>query len=182
MYAHQDHDSNAAVTLIRPGHHPRTVALPLYVERSEERAVRGARLLTLRWLASRRRVTGLALAAAGWAAILAAVTAGRQLDRGAAAQVAFAAIVMTVALAETLLSSARPVTRTPAGAAGRFSRLGTAALVIGCLLGPPAGGAALGAGWVTSVLNAIAMACALASLAVRRLGRRLPLTSPDHHV
>jgi hypothetical protein len=82
--------------------------------------------------------------------------------------------MITVAMAETLLSSARPVIiedRAPAGAAGHFNRLGAAALVIGCLLGPPAGGAALGAGWGTSVLTALAVACALASLAAHRLGR-----------
>ena len=138
------------------------------------RAVRGARLLMLRWLAGRRRVTGLALATAGWAATLAAVVVSGHLGRGAAAQIAFAAIMISSAMSETLLSPARPVViadRASPAAAGRSSRLGTVALVTGCLLVPPACGAALGVGWATSLLPSLAVACAVASIAAHRLGR-----------
>ncbi len=130
----------------------------------------------VRWLASRPRVTGAVLAAAGWAATLAAVIAGRHLGRGAAVQIIFAATMITFAMAETLLSPASPVIiddRTRPAAAGRYNRLGTAALITGCMLGPPAGGTALGAGWATSLLTSLAVACALASIAVRRPGRQL---------
>ena len=176
MYARQDQDSTAAVTPRLPRHHAGSAASALDHEHSGEvsRAVRGARVRMLRWLAGRQRVTGLALAAAGWAAILAAVIAGRHLDRGAVVQIAFAITMVIVATGETLLSSAGPVItddRALRGAAVRSNGLGTVALVTACLLGPSAGGAALGAGWGTSVLTALAVACALASLAAHRLGR-----------
>lgn len=139
------------------------------------RAVGGAQLLMLRWLAGRRRVTGVALAAAGWAATLAAAIVSSQPSRGAAVQIVFAATMTTCAMSETLLSPAFPVItddRAPPGAAGRYKRLSTLALVTGCMLGPPAGGAALGADWRTSLLTTLAVACALASIAAHRLGRQ----------
>ena len=139
------------------------------------RAVGGTRLLMLGWLAGRPRVTGVGLVAAGWAATFAAVIAGHHLDRGAAVQIIFAATMITWAMGETLLCPAVPVIideRAPPGA-GRYSRLGTVALVAGCLLGPSAGGAALGADWATSLLSSLAGACAVASIAAHRLGRQL---------
>ena len=60
-------------------------------------------------------------------------------------QIIFAATMITWAMGETLLSPAAPVIideRARPGA-GRYNRLGTVALVTGCLLGPSAGGAAL---------------------------------------
>lgn len=135
------------------------------------RAAGRARLLPLPWPAARPRVTGVVLAAAGCAATWAAVTASGPLSRGAAVQVLFAATMIVCALGETLLSPAAPVVtgdRARHGAAGRRSRLGTRALAVGCLLGPPAGGAALGASWGTSLLTALAVACAVAGIAVQR--------------
>ena len=58
-------------------------------------------------------------------------------------------------------------------AAGRDKRFGTVAVVVGCMLGPPAGGAALGTGWSTGLLATLAVACAVASIAAQRLGRRI---------
>jgi hypothetical protein len=83
MYVHKDQDSTAAVTPSLLSDHSRARACALDSQRSGEvaRAVGGAQLLMLRWLAGRRRVTGLALAAAGWAATLAAVIAGSHPDR-----------------------------------------------------------------------------------------------------
>lgn len=123
-------------------------------------------------LAPRRRtLTAAALAAAGYAATLAAVTASVPLSRAAAVQVLFAATMIVCALAETLHSPAAPaIGADPAGpaAAARAKRLRTRALAAGCLLGPSAGGAALGAGWGTSLLTALAVACALAGIATQR--------------
>jgi hypothetical protein len=120
----------------------------------------------------KRHVTGVALAASGYAATSAAVISSGPLSRGAAVQVLFAATMIVCALSETLLSPAvRMITgdRARPGPAGRGrSRLGTCALVTGCLLGPSAGGAALGAGWGTSLLTALAVACALAGIATQR--------------
>jgi hypothetical protein len=177
MYAHQDQDSTSAVTLSGLSHRSRAAARALDPQHYGEvaPAAWGARLLTLRWLAGLRRVAGLALAAAGWAATLAAVIVGSHLSRGATAQIIFAAAMSTVALGEMLLGPAGPVIiedRAAPGAAGRpgrLGRLGTVAVVTGCLLAPLAGGAALGAGWGTSLLTTLAVACALASMAVRRL-------------
>ena len=127
------------------------------------------------------RVTGVALAAAGWAATLAAVIVGSHLGRGAAVQIVFAATMSTCAMCETLLSPALPGViddRVPPGAAGRYKGLGTLAVVSGCVLGPLVGGAALGAGWGTTLLTTVAAACAVASIAADRLGRQL---SPGAH-
>ena len=71
----------------------------------------------------RRRAAGAALAAAAWAAIWAAALAGGHLGRGGTAQIAFAAIMATFAMGETLFSPASP------GAAGRYSRLGKPVLI-----------------------------------------------------
>lgn len=90
-------------------------------------------------------------------------------DRGSVVQVAFAATRLTVALGEGPVFPAGPMStddRTPPRAARRSHRSGAVALGTGGMLGPPAGGAALNAGWVASVLTALAVACALASLAV----------------
>lgn len=143
------------------------------------------RLLPLKWPTVRRRVTGVALVAAGYAATSAAVVASGPLSRAAAVQVLFAATMIVCTLSETLLSPAVPVItgdRVRHGAAGRArSRLGTRALAAGCLLGPAAGGAALGAGWCSSLLTTLAVACALAGIATQRpSGRRRPGPPPAH--
>ena len=140
------------------------------------RAVAGAQLLMLRWLAGRRRVTSLALAAAGLAAVFAAeIDGGGHPGGAAAAQTVFAAAMIIFAVGESLLSPAMPVIiddPVPPGAAGRHKRLAASALVAGCLLVLPAGGAALGADWRTSLLTTLAVASALASIAAQRLWRR----------
>ena len=111
----------------------------------------------------RRRAAGAALAAAAWAAIWAAALAGGHLGRGGTAQIAFAAIMATCAMGETLF---------PPGAAGRYGRLGIVAFTSCCVLVLAVGSAALGAGWGTSLLTTLAVACAIASSAVHRLGRQ----------
>jgi len=78
-------------------------------------------------------------------------------------------------MGEALRSPACPVIiddRAPSGAARRRKRLGTFALAAGALLAPSAGGAALGAGWGTSLLTALAMAGAVASITATRPGRQ----------
>jgi hypothetical protein len=141
------------------------------------RAAGGAQLPKLRWLAGRRRVISMALAAAGYAAIFAAAVAGSgRLGRVAAAQIGFAAIMIIFAMGEALLSPACPVIiddRSRPGAPSRCKRLGTFAFVAGCMLGLPAGGAALGASWGTTLLTTLAGACAFTSIAAQRLGRHL---------
>jgi len=106
----------------------------------------------------RRRAAGAALAAAAWAATLAAAFTGSHPGRGATVQIAFAAIMATFATGETLFSP------------GRYSRLGAVAFTAGCAL--VLAGGALGAGWGTSLLTTLAVACAIASSAVRRPGRQ----------
>src|SRR6516164_4154545 len=83
----------------------------------------------------RRRAAGAALAAAAWAAIWAAALAGGHLGRGGTAQIAFAAIMATCAMGETLF---------PPGAAGRYGRLGIVAFTSCCVLVLAVGSAALG--------------------------------------
>ncbi len=154
-------DSTPAVTLSLLSDHSRAGAC----------AAGRARPLLLLWPVGRRRVAGVALSAAGCAGIWAAVIAAGPLSRGAAVQVLFAAAMIIGALSESLLSPAVPVTtgdRARPGAAGRRKRLITCALVAGCLLGPAAGGAVLGAGWGTSLLTALAVACALVGIAAQR--------------
>jgi hypothetical protein len=158
MYAQKDQDSNSGLILSLPSDHSR-------VEARDDRP----------------RITGMASAAAGWAATFAAVVVGSHLGRGAAAQVgfaatqiAFAATMVTVATIETLISPAATVIidyRVPPGAV-RYRRLGALAVITGCLLGPAAAGAALGADWGTSLLATLAVACALASIAAHRLDRQ----------
>jgi hypothetical protein len=176
MYAHQDQDSTSAVTVSVLSNRSRAAAGVLHPQHpgAVAPAAWGARLLMLRWLAGLRRVAGLALAAAGWAATLAAVIVGSHLSRGTATQIIFAATMSTAALSETLLGPAAPVLiehRAGPGAAGRSYRLGTVAVVTGCMLGPLAAGAALGADWSASLLTTLALACALASMAAHRLVR-----------
>jgi hypothetical protein len=176
--AQKNQDGTSIVTSALLSNHSRTAARARDFEDSGRvaRAVGGAQPLALRWLIGRPRVTGLVLAAAGWAATLAAVVVGSHLGRGAAAQISFAAAMIVFALGETLLSPALPVItydRAKPGAAGRYHRLGTVALAPGCLLVSPVGGAALGAGWGTSLLTTLAVACAVVSVAAHRLGRQL---------
>jgi hypothetical protein len=140
----------------------------------------GAAAVTLSLLADRRRVTALALAAAGWAATLAAVIADRHLGRGAVVQIVFAVTMITFATAEALLYAAPPVIiedRISPARAARSKRLGIVALVTGCMLGPAAVGAALGADWGTSLLTTLAVACAIASIA-GRLARAARAATP----
>jgi hypothetical protein len=177
MYVQKDQDSTSAVPLSLLSNQFRAAACARDVRHSGQvaHAVWGARLLTLRWLAGRPRVTGVALAAAGWAAIFAAVIVSSHLGRGAAVQIIFASTMITCAMAGTLLSPALPViidNRFPRAAAGRCNRLGTLAVVTGCMLAEPAGGAALGADWRTSLLTTLAVACAAASIAAHRLDRQ----------
>jgi hypothetical protein len=160
MDVHAGQDSTPAVTLHRLSDHPRGRA----------RAAGRARLL-LRWPAGRRRVTGVALAAVGFASTWAAVIASGHLSGGMAVQVLFAAAMIVCALGEILLAPAVPVItsdRARPGAAGRGNRPGNYAVVACCLLGPSAGGAALGAGWGTSLLTTLAVACAVAGIAAQR--------------
>jgi hypothetical protein len=169
MDAHAGQDTTPAVTLSLPSERSLADACAGTPDRPQDAARAAGR--------ARRRVTGLALAAAGYAAACAAVTASGPLSRGAAVQVLFAATMLVCALGETLLSpAAPPVTGDQArpGAAGRRKRLGTCALAAGCLLGPSAGGAALGAGWTTSVLTTLAVACAVAGIAAGRPAGRHP--------
>jgi hypothetical protein len=175
MYAHQDRDSTSAVSLSVLGHRSRAAVRAPDPQHcgAVAPAAGGARLLMPRWLAGLRRVAGLALAA-GWAATLAAVIVGSHLSRGTATQIIFAAVMSTAALGEMLFGPAAQVIiedRAAPGAAGRSRRLGTVAVVTGCLLGPLACGAALGADWGTSLLTTLAVACALASMAAHRLVR-----------
>jgi hypothetical protein len=168
--AYADQDDPPAVTLNLLSDHSRADAGALNGEQSGDvaRASGPARVFLLRWPVGPRRVTGVTLAAAGCAATWAAVIAGGHLGRGAAVQVLFAAAMIVCALGETLLAPAVPVIsgdRARPGAAGHRNRPGSCAVVGGCLLGPAAGGAALGAGWATSLLTTLAVACALAGIA-----------------
>ncbi len=137
----------------------------------------GAQLFVLRWLAGRRRTTGVALASAAWAASWVTVILAGHLGGGAAADIAFAAAMVIFALAETLLSPTLPAIindLAPDGAAGRYNGLGALAFTTGFLLGPISGTAALGAGQDTGLFAALALACGAAAVAALRLGRHLP--------
>jgi MFS family permease len=139
-------------------------------------AVVGAQLFVLRRLAGHRRTTGAALAAAAWAATWAVVIVGGHLG-GAAAGVAFVIAMVMFALGESLLSPTLPAIindLAPPGAAGRYNGLGALAFTTGFLLGPAVGGAALGAGWGTSLFAVMILACVLTGIAAVRLGRHLP--------
>jgi MFS family permease len=134
-------------------------------------------LFVLRRLAGHRRTTGVALAAAAWAACWAVAIVGGRLG-GAAAEAAFVTAMVIFALGETLLSPTLPAIindLAPPEAAGRYNGLGTLAFTTGFLLGPVAGAAALGAGWGSGLFTMMALACLIATGAALRLGRHLPL-------
>jgi MFS family permease len=134
-------------------------------------------LFVLRWLGGHRRTTGVALAAAAWAATWAVVIIGGHLGGGAAAQTAFTAAMVIFALGESLLSPTLPAIindLAPPAAAGRYNGLGALAFTTGFLLGPASGGLALGAGWGTGLFAVMLLACVLAAAAAVRLGRHLP--------
>jgi MFS family permease len=142
--------------------------------------VTGAQLFVLRWLGGRRRTTGTALAAVAWAVTWAVVIIGGQLGDGAAAEVAFAAAMVVFALGESLFSPTLPAVindLAPPGAAGRYNGLGALAFTTGFLVGPAAGGAALGAHWGTGLFAALILGCGLACAAALRLGRLLPVSA-----
>jgi hypothetical protein len=171
MNAHAGQDGTPTVTLSLLRRHPRAVARNFEPSRDMARPGGRARLLLPPWPPARRRATGVALAAAGWAATWAAVITGGQLSRAAAMQVIFAATMIVCALGQTLLTPASPVTTGDRARPGRVDRRkgpSTYAAVAVCLLGPSAGGAALGAGWATSMLTALAVACAIAGIAAQR--------------
>jgi MFS family permease len=132
-------------------------------------------LVVLRWLAGRRRTTGVALAATAWAASWAVVIAGGHLGSGAAAETAFVVAMVIFALGETLFSPTLPAVindLAPPEAAGRYNGLGVLAFTTGFLLGPVAGGAALAA-WGGGLFVAAIMVCLGAAAAALGLGRRL---------
>jgi MFS family permease len=134
-------------------------------------------LFVLRWLGGHRRTTGVALAAAAWAATWAVVIIGGHLGGGAAAEIAFGAAMVIFALGESLFSPTLPAIindLAPPGAAGRYNGLSTLAFTTGFLLGPASGGLALGAGRGTGLFAVMVLACALAAVAALRLGRHLP--------
>lgn len=133
-------------------------------------------LVVLRWLAGRRRTTGVALAGTAWAASWAVVIVGGRLGGGAAAEAAFAVAMVIFALAETLFSPTMPAIindLAPPEAAGRYNGLGVLAFTTGFLLGPALGAAALGA-WGAGLFAALIVACLAAAVAALRLGSRLP--------
>jgi hypothetical protein len=177
MHAQQDQDNTPAVTLSLLTSHLPAAARALDPQRSGvvPHTLVGAQLRVLRWLADRHRATSAALAAAAGAATCAAVIADSHLGRGAAVQIALAATMVMFAMGESLLSAAWPGIAddpAPLSVTGHYNRLGTLAFIAGCMLGPAVSGAALGAGWGTSLLTTLAVACALASIAAHRLGRR----------
>ena len=132
-------------------------------------------LVVLRWLAGRRRTTGVALAATAWAASWAIVIAGGRLGSGAAAEAAFVAAMVIFALGETLFSPTLPAIindLAPPEAAGRYNGLGVLAFTTGFLLGPAGGAASLGR-WGTGLFTVLIVACLIAAAAALHLGRRL---------
>jgi len=134
-----------------------------------------AQLFVLRWLAGRRRTTGVALAATAWAASWAVVIAGGQLGGGAAAAGLFVTAMVIFAIGETLFSPTLPAIindLAPPEAAGRYNGLGVLAFTTGFLLGPAAGAAGLAA-WGTGLFGVLILACLVAAGAALRLGRRL---------
>ncbi len=136
-----------------------------------------AQLFVLRRLAGHRRTTGVALAAAAWAASWAMVIVAGHLGGGGGAEVAFAAAMVIFALGETLLSPTLPAIindLAPPRAAGRYNGLGALAFTTGFLLGSASGAAALGAGQGTGLFAVMILACAAAAIAALRLNRHLP--------
>jgi MFS family permease len=135
-----------------------------------------AQLAVLRWLAGRRRTTGVALAAVAWAASWAVVIVGGRLGGGAAAETAFVIAMVIFAVGETLFSPTLPAIvndLAPPEAAGRYNGLGALAFTTGFLVGPAAGGAVLGR-WGTGLFAALILACLVAAAAALRLSRQLP--------
>jgi MFS family permease len=136
-------------------------------------------LLVLKWLAGRRRTTGVALAAIVWSASWAVVIVGGHLGSGAAAEAAFVAAMIIFAVAETLFAPTMPAIINdiaPPEMAGRYNGLGVLAFTTGFLVGPVAGSAALGA-WGGGLFVALIAACLVAAAAALRLGRRLPASA-----
>jgi len=134
-----------------------------------------AQLFVLRWLAGRRRTTGVALAATAWAASWAVVIAGGRLGGGAAAAAAFVIAMVIFAVGETLFSPTMPAIindLAPPEAAGRYNGLGVLAFTTGFLIGPVAGSAALAAG--PGLFAVLIVACLGAAAAALRLSRHLP--------
>jgi MFS family permease len=134
-------------------------------------------LFVLRWLGGHRRTTGVALAAAAWAATWAVVIIGGHLGGGAAAEIAFGAAMVIFALGESLFSPTLPAIindLAPPGAGGRYNGLSSLAFTTGFLLGPASGGLALGVGRGTGFFAVMLLACALAAAAALRLGRHIP--------
>jgi MFS family permease len=132
-------------------------------------------LIVLRWLAGRRRTTGVAMAATAWAVSWAVVIAGGHLGSGAAAETAFVVAMVIFALGETLFSPTLPAVindLAPPEAAGRYNGLGVLAFTTGFLVGPAAGGAALAA-WGGGLFVVLIVVCLGAAAAALRVGRRL---------
>jgi hypothetical protein len=187
MHARQDPHNTPAMTLSLLSIHPPAAARALDPRQSGAVAHDGAgtQLRALPWPAARWRVTSGALAAAAWAATCAAVIVGSHLGRGGVVQIVLAATMVIFAVGESLLSPSLPAIvddPAPPAVAGLHNRPGILAFATGCMLGPAAGGAALGAGWATSLLTTAAAACALASIATHRLGRHRQLTSAPRSV
>jgi MFS family permease len=129
----------------------------------------------LRWLAGRRRTTGVALAATAWAACWVVVIIGGHLGSGAAAQAAFIIAMVVFALGETLFSPTLPAIindLAPPEAVGRYNGLGVLAFTAGFLLGPVGGAAGLAAGGGI-VFMVLIVTCIGAAAAALRLGRQL---------
>ena len=134
-----------------------------------------AQLFVLRWLAGRRRTTGVALAATAWAVSWAVVIVGGRLGGGAAAAAAFVIAMVIFAVGETLFSPTMPAIindLAPPEAAGRYNGLGVLAFTTGFLIGPVAGSAALAAG--PRLFAVLIVACLGAAGAALRLSRHLP--------
>jgi MFS family permease len=132
-------------------------------------------LPVLRWLAGRRRTTGVALAATAWAACWAVVVIGGHLGSGAAAEAAFVVAMVVFAFGETLFSPTLPAIindLAPPEAAGRYNGLGVLAFTTGFLLGPVGGTAALPA-WGGVLFLLLTVGCLGAATAALHLGRRL---------
>jgi MFS family permease len=177
MHAQQDQDNTPAMTLsLLNSHLPATArVLDPQPSRVVAHALVGAQRRVLRWMADRHRTVSAALAAAAGAATCAAVLADSHLGRGAAVQIALAVTMVVSAMGESLLSAALPSSAddlAPPSVTGLHNGLGALAFIAGCMLGPAVSGAALGAGWDTSLLTTLAVACALASIAAHRLGPR----------
>jgi MFS family permease len=162
----------------RPGHlSPRALSLAFA---ANTLTVVAAQLFVLRRLRGHRRTTGVALAAAAWAATWALVLAGGHLGQGATAVVVSAGAMAVFALGECLLSptlSAMVNDLAPAGSRGRYNGAGVLAYTAGFMMGPATAGAALGAGWGDRLFVVLILVCGLTALAGVRLARHLPPAS-----